>query len=250
MTLIRTPLVARRFGERGGFRWRGEEVLRIEAFSDAVMAFAVTLLVVSLEVPRTFADLLETMNGFFAFALSFALLFRIWYLQYQFFRRYGLEDGFTIVLNAALMFMVLFFVYPLKFLFAFLVKEFTGQDTRVLLADGSLVPAIGPQDMRTLMIVYGLGYLAIFGAFWLLYRHAWSRRDLLELDPLERFDTRSSMLEIAINLGVGTLSVLIAFLADYRLAGLAGLTYILLAPGMTTFGIVRGRQRRRLEASF
>jgi hypothetical protein len=103
--------------------------------------------------------------------------------------------------------------------------------------------------MRTLMIVYGLGYLAIFGAFWLLYRHVWSRRDLLELDPLERFDTRSTMLEIDINLGVGTLSVLIALLTDYRLAGLAGLTYILLAPGMSAFGVIRRRRRRRLEAA-
>ena len=245
--MIRRPLADKGFGSTDGFRWRGVEIHRIEGFSDAVLAFAVTLLVVSLEVPRTFAELLETMNGFVAFALAFALLLRIWYLQYQFFRRYGLEDGWTIVLNAALMFVVLFFVYPLKFLFSFLVKTFTGQDTRVHLADGSLVEAIGLHDMRTLMIVYGLGYLAVFGTFWLLYRHAWGQRDLLALDRLERFDTRSTMIDIALNFGVGTLSVLIALLTDYRLAGLAGLTYMLLAPIMTVFGRVRGRQRRRLE---
>jgi hypothetical protein len=247
--MIRAPLVERRFGRRGGFRWRGHEVQRIEAFSDAVMAFAVTLLIVSLEVPRTFAELMQTMNGFAAFALSFALLFRIWYLQYQYFRRYGLEDGVTITLNAALMFVVLFFVYPLKFLFGFLVKEFSGQDTRVLLADGSLVPAIGLEDMRTLMIVYGLGYLALFGTFGLLYRHAWTQRDALELDPLERFDTRSTRIEIALHLAVGTLSVLIAVFTSSHLSGLAGITYVLLAPVMTAFGRIRGRQRRRLEAA-
>jgi hypothetical protein len=42
------------------FRWRGGEISRIEGFSDAVFAFAVTLLVVSLEVPETFSELLTS----------------------------------------------------------------------------------------------------------------------------------------------------------------------------------------------
>ena len=58
--MIRQPLVAKGFGSGGGFRWRGLEMHRIEGFSDAVLAFAVTLLVVSLEVPHTFGELLET----------------------------------------------------------------------------------------------------------------------------------------------------------------------------------------------
>ena len=38
------------FGADQAFRWRGGEVSRLEGLSDAVFAFAVTLLVVSLEV--------------------------------------------------------------------------------------------------------------------------------------------------------------------------------------------------------
>jgi len=38
------------------FRWRGGEITRLEGFTDAVFAFAVTLLVVSLEVPHTFEN--------------------------------------------------------------------------------------------------------------------------------------------------------------------------------------------------
>ena len=245
--MLREPLAARGVGFGDGFRLRGHEIQRIEGFSDAVLAFAMTLLVVSLEVPRTFAELLETMNGFVAFALAFALLLRIWFLQYQWFRRYGLEDGFVITLNGALLFVVLFFVYPLKFLFGFLVRHFTGQETRILMPDGSLHPAIADSDMRTLMIVYGLGYIALFGAFWLLYNHAWRRRDRLELNEIERYDTLSTMYEAAINAGVALLSVLIALLADYHYAGIAGLIYMLLAPLMTGFGIWRGRGRQKLE---
>ena len=124
---MREGLVRRRAGEGGdGFRWRGEEVWRVEGFSDAVFAFAVTLLVVSLEVPETFDELLETMRGFLAFAICFALLLSVWYEHYKFFRRYGLRDTTTVWLNAALLFLVLFFVYPLKFLFTLLVDELLG----------------------------------------------------------------------------------------------------------------------------
>src|SRR4051812_29388346 len=65
-----------------GFRIRGREVTRLEGFSDAVFAFALTLLVVSLEVPKSFAELMETMRGFLAFGVCFALLAVIWNHHY------------------------------------------------------------------------------------------------------------------------------------------------------------------------
>ena len=81
---------------------------------------------VSLEVPKTFGELMEAMRGFGAFAICFTLLFIVWFNQYKFFRRYGLQDNLTVVLNGVLLFVVLFYVYPLKFVFTLMVNMFTG----------------------------------------------------------------------------------------------------------------------------
>lgn len=60
-------------GPERHFRWRGREVSRLEGFSDAVFAFAVTLLIVALEVPHTYDGLMDAIHGFPAFIACFAL---------------------------------------------------------------------------------------------------------------------------------------------------------------------------------
>ena len=102
---------------------RNHEIQRIETFSDGVFAFAVTLLIVSLEVPKSFEELLITMRGFFAFGISFLILVMIWNEQHRFFRSYGLEDSWTLTLNGTLLFLVLFYVYPLKFRFSLMFRD-------------------------------------------------------------------------------------------------------------------------------
>ena len=93
---------------------RRHEPTRLEGFSDAVFGFALTLLVVALEVPRNFSELQNRLRGFLPFALSFAMICWIWYEHQQFFRRYDLQDAWTITVNSFLLFVVLFYVYPLN----------------------------------------------------------------------------------------------------------------------------------------
>src|ERR1051325_7541003 len=124
--MLREAAHEKHFGWEEDFRCRAGEITRLEGFSDAVFAFAVTLLVVSLEVPHTFEELLDAMRGFAAFGISFAILFQVWFHHYRYFRRYGLQDTATVILNGALLFVVLFYVYPLKFLFTMLVGQITG----------------------------------------------------------------------------------------------------------------------------
>ena len=247
--MIREKLMEGDLGRSGDFRWRGHEVSRIEGLSDAVFAFAITLLVVSLEVPKTFDELAETMHGFGAFLISFALLFFVWFGQYKFFRRYGLRDTITVVLNAALLFVVLFYVYPLKFLFTFLVDRFTGGHGEVRLPNGNVVPMIeSNEQMASLMTIFNLGYLAVFGVFVLLFWHAYRKREALELNELEEFDTRQTMLESALNCGIAIVSLLVLVIGGAGRAGLAGMTYMLTPIVMTLNGRIMGARRRKLKA--
>ena len=247
--MIREPLVKRGFGKSTDFRWRSHEISRIEGLSDAVFAFAITLLVVSLEVPKTFHELAETMRGFGAFAICFVLLFTVWLTQYKFFRRYGLQDGTTVWLNGALIFVVLFYVYPLKFLFTFLVDKFTGGHGETRLADGTVTTMIDNIDqMGKLMLIFSAGYLAVFAVFVLLYLHAYRKRAELDLNPLEVFDTRNSIQESALNCGIAILSIAIILIGGSKFSGVAGMIYMLTGIVMGVHGTVGGRRRRQMEA--
>jgi len=182
--------IARRYlrGHEQGFEWRGREVSRLEGLSDAVFGFAITLLVVSLEVPQSVGELLHAMRGFFGFALSFALLFRLWGYQYRFFRRYGLEDPTTIRLNGVLLFVVLFFVYPLKFMTQTLTDFFLGGGLATF-RPGVLSKALAGGGYDLVLMFYA-GFGTVFLVLGLMYLHAYRMRDQIGLNALEALDTR------------------------------------------------------------
>jgi hypothetical protein len=236
----------RSLGQEAGFRWRSGEINRFEGLSDAIFAFAVTLLIISLEVPETFTELLHSIRGFGAFALCFALLIWIWHGQYVFFRRYALEDKATLVLNAALLFLVLFYVYPLKFLSLMLMNQVMGQGIEVHRPGGLTERMIEGGQGSRLMILYGLGFFAIFGTFALLYGHALRRRQELELDPQEILLTRSSIESHLITAGVALFSVALAAVLPEGASGWAGWAYFLLGPAHAARGFWTGRRARRL----
>ena len=247
--MIREKLIESGVGARGQFRWRSREVSRLEGLADAVFGFAITLLVVSLEVPRTFDDLLAMMATFPAFAISFALLLLVWYQHYVYFRRYDIEDGLTMVLNSALLFLVLFYVYPLKFVWTFLANIVIRGDPRVRLASGEMVYPIGRDQGDTLMIIYGLGYMAVFAIFAALYWHAYRRRAEMELNEIEAHDTRVEITSNLLYVAVGLVSVAIAalHLGGTASAAYSGFTYALLGPVHAVHGRIAGRRRKRIE---
>lgn len=244
--MIREKLIEKGIGLDKNFRMRGTgEVSRIEALSDAVFGFAITLLVVSLEVPQTFNELLEVMRGFAAFAISFVMLFVVWLTQYKFFRRYGLNDNFTIWINALLLFLVLFYVYPLKFLWNFLVNAVLGFSAGPPTPDGTPVPSIiEGRQIPALLTIFGLGYAAIFLIFALLYYHAYRKRAQLKLNKLEIHDTWSYVVENLLHVVIGVGSILVTLITR---SGFGGMVYWLIGPVQYLNGEVMSRRRKRLE---
>ena len=225
-----------------GFRWRGKDISRIEGLSDAVFGFAITLLVVSLEVPRTFAQLHEMMHGFFSFGICFALLLMIWHAQYIYFRRYSLDDMTSFVLNAALLFVVAFYIYPLKFLFSTLVNKLTGYRP---MENGIPLPGMTRSEWSELMMIYGAGFIGLYVIFALLYLHAYRLRDMLELNAMETYETRGVVQENVLMIGIGVLAVALAWVGQ---PALSGMSYALIGPLQTVLGLKHGRRRRKLAA--
>ena len=196
---------------------REGDITRVEAFSDAMIAFAATLLVVSLETPRTYDELINNLYGFFPFGLSFAALFLIWIVHTSLFRRYPLNDKPSIVLNGALLFTVLFYVYPLKFLSASFASIWAPQRASVTI--GTL------GNLRGLFMLYAVGWMVIFALFALLYRRAYQTRESLSLTPVEAYDATTWSRHYLGFVLAGVVSFAIAWLGIGVRWGLPGLAY-------------------------
>jgi uncharacterized membrane protein len=214
--MLRERLISRSADKPNEFKWRSREVSRLEGLSDTVFGFAITLLIVSLEVPRTSGELLETMRGFVPFVFTFGVLYSLWHKQFIFFRRFGIEDTPTVILNGALLLFVLFFVFPFKFLIGVVVNRLTGSSKTILLADGRIEPVIRVEHWPKIFAIYGFGLAAIFLVFALLYRHAYDLRDELELNPVERFDTRETMRLYLCNAALGVIVGLNGLVTGFR----------------------------------
>lgn len=215
------------------FRWRGGEITRLEAFSDVVFGFALTLLVVSLEVPHSYAQMMEAMRGFLPFAVCFAQLVMIWLGHYRFSRRFGLEDPYAVFLNIVLLFLVLFYVYPLKFVFTLVFSQLTGD---------AVPGGMGFHEAAVLMRVYAVGFASVFALFALMYAHAYKLRLALELNPVEVLQVRAEIQQTTIMALVAAVS----FALTYKNPAWAGWWYFVLGPILAVHGIVYGKRTRLL----
>ena len=222
-----------------GMRLRGKEMTRLEAFTDAAFAFSLTLLVISFDaLPQSFEEFTTALKNIPGFAASFAQISMFWYAHHIWSRRYGLDDFKTALLTLAFVFVTLVYVYPLRIIFS---AFFTW-------ASGNRIPfvfdRVTPAELQSLFAIYGAGFVAMSALIGLHYWHA--LRAVPDLDPAERFHTRSECGVWAVIGATGLVQCILAVSMPAEIAPYSGCTYASLAIVMPLFGRAMQKKHDRL----
>jgi uncharacterized membrane protein len=226
---------------KDGFRLRGESMSRVDGFSDVVFGFALTLIVASLEVPKNYEELRETLLGFAPFAICFVFLMMVWLTHFRFFRRFGLHDIATILINAALLFTVLFYVYPMKFLFTLLGSQWFG-------IHFEHPPFQNALQVRSLIQLYAFGFVAIYSILALLNWNAWRQRRKLDLNQLERTLLLAEIVDLLFVAFTGAVVMLAVYLFPPASAYNACFFFFAIGVWKSITGSYFGKKSRLLRA--
>jgi uncharacterized membrane protein len=170
---------------------------RLEAFSDGVFGLAVTLLVAWQPVPTTFTGLLELAQQALPAGLSFGVLFGLWFAHYKFFRRYPLEDDWTLRLNGLFLFVLLVGIYPMKFMIYWVGQILTGRAGEVKLPNGNVDYAAVKQDQIMILVAMYVSFFAMTSlCLGLLHWNAYRQRQALDLNPVESAEAQVGAVKI------------------------------------------------------
>ena len=183
---------------------------RVEAFSDGVFAFAATLMVVSLDLNQSFVLMESKISSFISFGVSFFVLVMLWKVHYNFFRRTRYMDDWIIALNAIMLFVILYYVFPLKSL----VNSFIGKEE------------ITYEGLASLFQLYSGGFLMIFLCLSLMYFRAYKKTKSMDKALFLLFYGRHFFIYVLVAL----LSVALSGFKIGLTFGFPGLIYLLLGP--------------------
>ena len=171
---------------------------RLDAFTDAAFAFAVTLLVIGgSDASLTYQGLVAAVADVPTFAIGFAAIAMFWFAHVRWRALRGEGDWLSIVLTLLLIFLVLIYIQPLRAM-ARSLASFLG---------GSGTPFVG--DLGDLFIVYCAGFVAMSLAIAGLFAES-LRGDLLDRE--RRAAARGEMIIWLILVATGIVSILLAAL--------------------------------------
>jgi uncharacterized membrane protein len=208
-----------------GFRLRGMEMTRLETFIDAAFAFAISMLVIApQQIPDNIQTLLAAFKNVPTFVCSIAVLGIFWRGHWLWSRRYGLEDGPSILISWAMIVTILIFIYPLKAIFG---------SMWYLLSSGQVGQRLSlhttESQARAIFAIYALGLIAISAEILLLNLRAWQLREPLRLNTRERLMTRGELTGWSVPVSVGLVSLFFSFTLPIEKIAWCGWVYFLMA---------------------
>lgn len=180
-------------------KYRGENASRLDNLTDAVFGIAITLLIFNLTNPNSFGDLITFTKTLPAFLISISFIIIIWNEHLGFSEIYTLNDTRLTILNTIFIALVIFYVYPLRFLTLFLTNFFFNTDIHVNI-QGDQVPY--------LMIYYGFVAFALYFILYLFYHRASTLKNELKLNRYEEFYTSSQKKRLLIMFAVPLASII------------------------------------------
>jgi hypothetical protein len=189
-----------------GFRLRGMQMTRLETFIDAAFAFGISMLVIAAQqIPDNIQSLLAAFKNVPTFVCSIAVLSIFWRGHWLWSRRYGLEDGASILISWAMIVTILIFIYPLKAVFGAMWY---------LLSSGQIGQRFSlhttESQARTIFAIYALGLIAISAEILLLNLRAWQLREPLRLNERESLVTRGELSGWGVPVMVGIVALIFA----------------------------------------
>jgi uncharacterized membrane protein len=182
--------------------YRGEVPSRLDNLTDAVFGIAITLLIFNLSNPNSFTDLLDFAKTLPAFLLSISFLLLIWHEHSRFSEIYTLNDSMLAVLNTVFLALVIFFVYPLRFLNLVLTNIYFQTNIAIDIHD---------HQMPYLMIYYSFAVFALYFTVFLFYTRALKISGRLKLNSFEIFYARGQKERLAVLFFVPLISILAVF---------------------------------------
>lgn len=233
--MIRNKLTSKTLPGERHFHWRGGDVSRLENLTDVVFGFGLTLSVVSLKAPDSYAELMDGFRQWPAFAATFLFLVWCWTSHFLFHRRFGLEDAVTNFLNVVFLLVILTYIYPLRFLAGLLLRAGGAQGEPVIRGD----------EVPELMLIYSAGILVLFLLLGSMNLYAYGKRDALGLDEKERLLTRASIRAHFLTVAISLLVFLVVALVPAA-GGAAGLLFFLIPLTHFLNGFLTGRKVERL----